>query len=92
RKHTWKGLSPFGEKVVDEMNRLGIMVDVSHLSDDATRAVLARSKAPVIASHSGLRHFTPGFERNISDELGSAVAGGGGVVVVVGGGGGVVGG
>ncbi|MGO4262413.1 dipeptidase [Lysobacter sp. TAB13] len=83
RKHTWKGLSPFGEKVVDEMNRLGIMVDVSHLSDDATRAVLARSKAPVIASHSGLRHFTPGFERNISDELAKAVAAKGGVVQIV---------
>jgi len=79
----WKGLSPFGEKVVDEMNRLGIMVDVSHLSDDAVRDVLARSKAPVIASHSGLRHFTPGFERNLSDELAKAVAAKGGVVQVV---------
>lgn len=83
RKRTWKGLSPFGEKVVDEMNRLGIMVDVSHLSDDAVRDVLARSKAPVIASHSGLRHFTPGFERNLSDELAKAVAAKGGVVQVV---------
>ncbi|MFQ6310921.1 dipeptidase [Lysobacter capsici] len=79
----WKGLSPFGEQVVDEMNRLGIMVDVSHLSDDAVRDVLARSKAPVIASHSGLRHFTPGFERNLSDELAKAVAAKGGVVQVV---------
>lgn len=79
----WKGLSPFGEKVVDEMNRLGIMIDVSHLSDDAVRDVLARSKAPVIASHSGLRHFTPGFERNLSDELARAVAKKGGVVQIV---------
>ncbi|MGO1073148.1 dipeptidase [Lysobacter sp. CA199] len=83
RKRTWKGLSPFGEKVVDEMNRLGIMVDVSHLSDDAVRDVLARSKAPVIASHSGLRHFTPGFERNLSDELAKAVTAKGGVIQVV---------
>lgn len=83
RKRTWKGLSPFGEKVVDEMNRLGMMVDVSHLSDDAVRDVLARSKAPVIASHSGLRHFTPGFERNLSDELAKAIAAKGGVVQVV---------
>lgn len=83
RKHTLQGLSPFGERVVDEMNRLGIMVDVSHLSDDAVRDVLARSKAPVIASHSGLRHFTPGFERNLSDELAKAVAAKGGVVQVV---------
>ncbi|MBX9402131.1 dipeptidase [Lysobacter sp. BMK333-48F3] len=82
-KRSWQGLSPFGEKVVDEMNRLGIMVDVSHLSDDAVRDVLARSKAPVIASHSGLRHFTPGFERNLSDELAKAVAAKGGVVQIV---------
>lgn len=82
-RHKWKGLSPFGEKVVDEMNRLGIMVDVSHLSDEAVRDVLARSKAPVIASHSGLRHFTPGFERNLSDELAKAVAAKGGVVQIV---------
>ncbi|MFC0677320.1 dipeptidase [Lysobacter korlensis] len=79
----WGGLSPFGEKVVAEMNRLGIMVDVSHLSDDAVRDVLRISKAPVIASHSGLRHFTPGFERNLSDELGRAVAKNGGVVQLV---------
>lgn len=83
RHHKWKGLSPFGERVVDEMNRLGIMVDVSHLSDDAVLDVLARSKAPVIASHSGLRHFTPGFERNLSDELAKAVAAKGGVVQIV---------
>jgi membrane dipeptidase len=77
------GLSPFGERVVAEMNRLGIMVDVSHLSDDAVRDVLRVSKAPVIASHSGLRHFTPGFERNLSDELARAIAKSGGVVQIV---------
>src|SRR3546814_15582927 len=60
------GLSPFGAEVVAEMNRLGVMVDVSHLSDDAVRSVLAASKAPVIASPSSARHFTPGFERNLS--------------------------
>lgn len=77
------GLSPFGERVVAEMNRLGIMVDVSHLSDDAVRDVLRVAKAPVIASHSGLRRFTPGFERNLSDELADAIAKGGGVVQLV---------
>lgn len=77
------GLSAFGEKVVAEMNRLGIMVDVSHLSDDAVRDVLRITRAPVIASHSGLRHFTPGFERNVSDELARAIAKGGGVVQIV---------
>jgi len=79
----WGGLSPFGEKVVAEMNRVGIMVDVSHLSDDAIRDVLRVTDVPVIASHSGMRHFTPGFERNISDELALAVAKEGGVVQLV---------
>lgn len=77
------GLSPFGEKVVAEMNRLGIMVDVSHLSDEAVRDVLRVAKAPVIASHSGMRRFTPGFERNLSDELAKAIARNGGVVQIV---------
>ncbi|MDI9239139.1 dipeptidase [Lysobacter sp. LF1] len=79
----WGGLSPFGEQVVAEMNRVGIMVDVSHLSDDAIRDVLRVTDVPVIASHSGMRHFTPGFERNISDELAKAVAAEGGVVQLV---------
>ncbi|MDQ3039391.1 MAG: dipeptidase [Pseudomonadota bacterium] len=78
----WQGLSPFGEQVVAEMNRLGIMVDVSHLSDDAVRDAIAISKAPVIASHSALRHFTPGFERNLSDALAVLVAKNGGVVQI----------
>lgn len=79
----WNGLSPFGKQVVAEMNRLGIMVDVSHLSDAAVRDVLALSQVPVIASHSGLRHFTPGFERNLSDELARAIAAKGGVIQLV---------
>ncbi|MFC3550231.1 dipeptidase [Lysobacter cavernae] len=79
----WGGLSPYGEKVVAEMNRLGIMVDVSHLSDDAIRDVLRITDVPVIASHSGMRHFTPGFERNLSDELAKAIAAKGGVVQLV---------
>ncbi|MFZ7096947.1 dipeptidase [Luteimonas dalianensis] len=78
----WNGLSPFGLEVVAEMNRLGMIVDVSHLSDDTTRDVIQASTAPVIASHSGFRHFTPGFERNISDELAKAVAETGGVVQI----------
>ena len=82
-KKKWGGLSPFGEQVVAEMNRLGIMVDVSHISDDAIRDVLRVTDVPVIASHSGMRHFTPGFERNISDELALAVAKEGGVVQLV---------
>lgn len=78
----WNGLSPFGREVVAEMNRLGIMVDVSHLSDAAVRQTVALSRVPVIASHSALRHFTPGFERNLSDELFKAIAAKGGVVQI----------
>ncbi|TWT17861.1 membrane dipeptidase [Luteimonas marina] len=78
----WNGLSPFGRDVVAEMNRLGIMVDVSHVSDAAAAQAIELSTVPVIASHSAFRHFTPGFERNISDELAKAVAAKGGVVQV----------
>jgi membrane dipeptidase len=78
----WDGLSPFGEEVVREMNRLGMMVDVSHVSDAAFWDVMEVSKAPVIASHSGPRHFTPGWLRNLSDEMIRALADGGGVVMI----------
>src|SRR3546814_6336475 len=64
------------------MNRLGIMVDVSHLSDESAAAAIELSTVPVIASHSAFRHFTPDFERNISDELAKAIADGGGVVQI----------
>lgn len=80
--HTHKGLSPFGREVVKEMNRVGILVDVSHLSDDAIRDVLEVSRKPLIATHSACRHFTPGFERNLSDSLIQAIARTGGVVQV----------
>jgi len=78
----WGGLSPFGEQVVAEMNRLGIMVDVSHVTDATARDVLAQTKAPVIASHSSCRHFTPGWERNVSDELIRGIADTDGVVMI----------
>jgi len=78
----WNGLSPFGEEVVREMNRLGMMVDVSHISDAAFWDVMEVSRAPVIASHSGPRHFTPGWPRNLSDEMIRALADGGGVVMI----------
>lgn len=76
----WDGLSPFGVDVVKRMNALGIMVDVSHLSDAAVRDVLATSDVPVIASHSSVRKFTPDWERNLGDELIVAIAKAGGVV------------
>lgn len=77
-----KGLSPFGEKVVAEMNRLGIMVDISHVSDAAFYKVLQITKAPVIASHSSLRAMVPGFERNMTDDMIKALAKNGGVIQI----------
>ncbi len=80
--HTHGGLSEFGNQVVAEMNRLGIMVDVSHISDAAFWQVMERSAVPVIASHSSCRHFTPGFERNMSDEMIEALAAHDGVIQI----------
>jgi len=76
------GLSSFGREVVMEMNRVGIMVDISHASDDAFWQVLEISRVPVIASHSSARYFTPGFERNMSDEMIKALASRGGVIMI----------
>lgn len=81
-RHTHKGLSKFGKSVVAEMNRVGIMVDVSHISDDAFWQVIKLSKVPVIASHSSCRHFTPDFDRNMSDEMIHALAKAGGVIQI----------
>jgi membrane dipeptidase len=78
----WNGLSAFGVEVVREMNRLGIMVDVSHVSDEAFRQVLDVSVVPVIASHSSARRFTPGWERNMSDDMITALAENGGVIMI----------
>lgn len=80
--HPWGGLSPFGKEVVAEMNRVGIMVDISHVSDDAFWQTLEVTKVPVIASHSSARKFTPGFERNMSDEMIIALAKNGGVIQI----------
>lgn len=80
--HTWNGLSPFGYSVVKEMNRLGMMVDVSHLSDSTFYDVIAATKAPVIASHSSCRHFTPGWERNMNDDMILQLAKNGGVIQI----------
>lgn len=79
---TSHGLSPFGEKVVLEMNRLGMMVDVSHITDEAFYDVMHISKAPVIASHSSCRTFTPGWERNMSDDMIQLLAKNNGVIMI----------
>ena len=78
----WHGLSPLGRAAVVEMNRLGIMVDVSHVSDETFDDVIALSRAPVIASHSSCRHFTPGFERNLDDERIRQLGARGGVLMI----------
>lgn len=80
--HQWNGLSPFGKKVVAEMNRVGVMIDISHVSDDAFFQVMELTRVPVIASHSSPRHFTPGWERNMSDEMIKALAKNGGVIQI----------
>ncbi len=79
---TWHGLSAFGRDVIAELNRVGIMVDVSHVSDSAFYQVMQISKAPVIASHSSCRYFTPGFERNMSDDMIKLLASRGGVIQI----------
>ncbi|MEZ4774202.1 MAG: dipeptidase [Bacteroidia bacterium] len=79
---TWNGLSPFGEAVVRNMNRAGIMVDISHVSDSTFYDVMAITKVPVIASHSSCRHFTPGFQRNMNDDMIRLLAQNGGVIMI----------
>ncbi len=74
-----EGLSAFGEEVVKEMNRLGIMVDVSHASDDVFFDAIAVSEAPIIATHSNARSVTE-HQRNMSDEMLRLMAENGGVV------------
>lgn len=76
------GLSGFGRSLVIRANQLGMMVDVSHASDQCVRDVVSWSRAPVIASHSSAHALVP-HPRNLSDELLRAIAGTGGVVQVV---------
>lgn len=81
-RRQWNGLSPFGKELVKEMNNIGMMIDISHVSDDAFWQTLEITKAPVIASHSSLRRYTPGFERNMSDEMIKALGENGGVIMI----------
>ncbi len=78
----WNGLSPFGRKVIIEMNRLGMLVDLSHVSDSTFYQVLRITKVPPICTHSSCRKFTPGFERNVDDDMLKALAKKGGVIQI----------
>ena len=80
--NTWGGLSPFGVEVVKEMNRVGIMVDISHVTDEVINQVLDMTDVPVIASHSSCRYFTPGWERNMGDDEIRRLKDNGGVIQI----------
>lgn len=82
KKRSSDGLTDFGVDVVREMNRLGIMVDISHVSDSTFYDVLRVSKTPPIASHSSCRHFIPGLERNMSDDMIKSLAEKGGIIMI----------
>ncbi len=79
RRH--EGLSDFGREVVREMNRLGMMIDISHVSDETFNDCIETSRAPLIASHSSCRALT-NVPRNMSDEMLRALAKNGGVVMI----------
>ncbi len=79
--HHHNGLTPFGKQVVQEMNRLGMMVDVSHVSDKTFWDTLETSHAPIIASHSSARALTQA-PRNLTDDMFRAMSKNDGVVMV----------
>jgi membrane dipeptidase len=79
--HT-RGLNDFGKSVIREMNRLGMMVDVSHVSDQTFWDIIRTSSKPIIATHSGCRAIAD-VPRNLDDEMIRAIAKGGGVVCVL---------
>ncbi len=79
--HEHNGLSDFGRKVVTEMNRLGIIVDISHAGDKTVSDVLEISTAPIIASHSSCRSLC-NHPRNLTDEQIRAIAAKGGVIQI----------
>ncbi|XP_071542112.1 dipeptidase 1-like isoform X2 [Panulirus ornatus] len=76
-----RGLTPYGQELIREMNRVGLMVDVSHASASTARDVLTISRAPVIFSHSAARALCD-IERNVPDDILSSLAENGGIVMV----------
>ncbi|MEJ0057376.1 MAG: dipeptidase [Bacteroidota bacterium] len=79
---TWNGLSPFGVEVVKEMNRVGMMVDISHVDDSTFYQVMKLTKAPCIASHSSARFFAPTVRRDMTDDMIKKLGENGGVMDV----------
>ncbi len=79
---TWNGLSPYGYTLLDAMNDIGMIIDVSHISDKTFYQVMEKTRAPVVASHSSCRVFTPGFERNMDDDMLRALRDNGGVIQI----------
>ena len=78
-KAEWCGLTEFGENVVKEMNKLGMIIDVSHVHDETFWDVIRVSNTPIVASHSCCRALSP-HHRNMSDEMLKALAKNGGVI------------
>ncbi len=79
---TNKGLSPFGVNVVKEMNRVGIMVDISHVDDSTFYQVMKLTKVPCIASHSSARAFAPSVRRDMTDDMIKKLGENGGVMLI----------
>nr|CRY95992.1 hypothetical protein [uncultured prokaryote] len=77
----WHGLSPFGRRVVDEMNRLGMIIDLAHASDEAFYDCIRCSKAPVVSTHSCCRALAS-HRRNMSDDMLKALSVNGGVIQI----------
>jgi len=82
KKKKWGGLSRFGKILIEEMNSIGMMIDVSHVSDDTFYDVVKISCKPIIASHSSPRALTPNFERNLSDKMIELIAKSNGVILI----------
>ncbi len=81
-KPKWNGLNELGRQVIKEMNRIGMVIDVSHVSDKTFYDILEETDDPVIASHSGCRALNP-HRRNISDDMLRALAKNEGVICIV---------
>lgn len=77
---TWKGINDRGRALIREANRLGMVINLAHASDDTWLQVVEYSQAPVISSHQGLRHFNPGVAYNAGDEMIRKLVAKGGVV------------